>query len=103
LKLRVKQPLEDTQLAFYAALLPYELGASVQAGYLGLDSSKGIELIEHKNVARTAQVLLLNLANDVERLRNGAAMPALGEGQTCEYCEMRGLCRRDHWAAGEFE
>jgi ATP-dependent helicase/nuclease subunit B len=26
-------------------------------------------------------------------------MPALGEGSVCETCEMRGLCRRDHWGA----
>ena len=24
-------------------------------------------------------------------------LPALGEGRGCDYCEARGLCRRDHW------
>ena len=34
--------------------------------------------------------------------RSGCApappLPALGEGSACDYCEARGLCRRDHWA-----
>jgi hypothetical protein len=24
-------------------------------------------------------------------------LPALGAPSVCEYCEMRGLCRRDYW------
>jgi ATP-dependent helicase/nuclease subunit B len=24
-------------------------------------------------------------------------MPALGEGSVCDFCEVRGLCRKDHW------
>ena len=24
-------------------------------------------------------------------------MAALGEGKVCDTCEMRGLCRKDHW------
>ena len=31
-------------------------------------------------------------------MRDGAALPALGEGPVCDFCEARGLCRRDHWA-----
>ncbi len=34
---------------------------------------------------------------DLERIRAGTGMAALGEGRVCEYCEMRGLCRRDDW------
>ena len=29
------------------------------------------------------------------RIAEGAPMPAMGEGKACEYCEARGLCRRD--------
>jgi ATP-dependent helicase/nuclease subunit B len=97
LKRRVKQPLEDTQLAFYAALLPNDLQSSLRAAYVALDSSKGIEFIEHKEVTRSAGILEWEIASEYARLRGGAGMPALGEGEICERCEARGLCRRDHW------
>ena len=97
LKERVRDPLEDTQLAFYAALLgaPATLGAA----YLALDDAQAPLLIEHPAVHESAAVLLDGLAGEWRRLQQGAALPALGEGRVCETCEARGLCRRDHWAA----
>ncbi len=100
LKRRVKEPLEDTQLAFYAAILPDTLKPPLRAAYLALDQTRGIELIEHKDVMHSARMLVSGLASEFARLRDGAGLPALGEGDTCDRCEMRGLCRRDHWAQG---
>lgn len=100
LKERVRQPLEDTQLAFYAALLSAEAGGSLQASYLLLDSSEGIVEIEHPDVRSSAVVLVRELGAELARLRAGSPLPALGEGATCEHCEARGLCRRDHWPDG---
>ena len=40
------------------------------------------------------------LGGEFARLRAGAPLPALGEEPTCEHCEARGLCRRDHWPDG---
>jgi ATP-dependent helicase/nuclease subunit B len=37
----------------------------------------------------------------MKRLREGAGLRALGEGSACEYCQARGLCRRDHWASDD--
>lgn len=99
LKRRVSDPLEDTQLAFYAALLQARSNRVPQAGYLALDG-KRIEWVEHRNVARSAAVLVTALGAEFVRLRQGAALPALGEGETCDRCEMRGLCRRDDWTTG---
>ncbi|RQP22068.1 PD-(D/E)XK nuclease family protein [Piscinibacter terrae] len=95
----VKTPLEDTQLAFYAALMAQqsEAGGAVSAIYLPLDDSDGIKPIEHPQVEITAQVLVQEIGAELERLRRGARMPALGEGMACEFCEARGLCRKDHW------
>jgi ATP-dependent helicase/nuclease subunit B len=95
----VKTPLEDTQLAFYAALMAQqsEAGGVVGAMYLPLDDSDGIKPIEHPEVAVTAQVLVQEIGAELDRLRQGAKMPALGEGMACEFCEARGLCRKDHW------
>jgi ATP-dependent helicase/nuclease subunit B len=36
------------------------------------------------------------LAALVEALRDGAALPANGIDAVCDWCEMRGLCRRDY-------
>ena len=98
LKRRVGQPLEDTQLPFYAALV---MGASpaaeVAAIYLTLDDTNSPVEVPHPDVMATAATLLAGLADDFAALRAGAAMPALGDGEVCNYCEMRGLCRRDHW------
>jgi ATP-dependent helicase/nuclease subunit B len=100
LRQRVRDPLEDTQLAFYAAL---ELQgghapAALEAVYLALDDSSGIVTVPHDGVADSAQVLIEGLADELRRLRAGAPLPALGEGAVCGHCEARGLCRRDDWA-----
>ncbi|WP_341889182.1 PD-(D/E)XK nuclease family protein [Variovorax sp. YR752] len=100
LKERVRQPFEDTQLAFYAALLAPEADAPLQASYVLLDSGDGIGELEHPNVKDSAVVLVRELGAEMARLRAGAPLPALGEGSTCDYCEARGLCRRDHWPDG---
>lgn len=94
---KVKQPLEDTQLAFYVALMQAEATGPLQATYLAL--GRKIEAIAHPDVEGSARALVQGLARDLDHIRAGAGLPALGEGQVCDYCEARGLCRRDHWAA----
>lgn len=101
LKKQVRDRLEDTQLAVYAALVGPTADAPLQAMYLALDSRKGIEQVEHPDVQKTAAELLRGLSNDLAQLRGGAGMPALGEGLVCERCDARGLCRRDHWPEEE--
>lgn len=100
LREKVREPLEDTQLAFYAAqmLSSADAPAALSAMYLALDDRKGIEELVHADVANTARVLLDGLAQDWCRLQQGAPMRALGEGLVCDTCEARGLCRRDHWS-----
>lgn len=100
LKERVREPFEDTQLAFYAALLAPEAEGPLQASYVLLDSGEGIGEIAHPDVQASARVLVRELGAEMARLRAGAPLPALGEGATCDHCEARGLCRRDHWPDG---
>lgn len=110
LKRKVAMPLEDTQLAFYAALSEparaddtagsRQDAQEVAAAYLHLDA-QAVKQFEHADVVHSAQVLLDGLMRDWERLHAGAPMPALGEGSACAYCQARGLCRKDHWAAQE--
>ena len=96
LKEKVRQPFEDTQLAFYAALLAPHADAPLQAMYLALDGRE-LKEIAHRDVERSAAALRTGLVAELKRVRDGAGLIALGEGVTCEYCEARGLCRRDHW------
>ncbi|MBN9203252.1 PD-(D/E)XK nuclease family protein [Methylibium petroleiphilum] len=100
LRERLRQPLEDTQLPFYAALLDASRGippGGVQAAYLSLDGRDDVKLLAHPDVADSAAILLEGIVADFTRLQAGAPMPALGEGSACEHCSARGLCRRDHW------
>ncbi|MDO9313234.1 MAG: PD-(D/E)XK nuclease family protein [Burkholderiaceae bacterium] len=100
---KIKQRQEDTQLPFYAALA-IEQGRRVgeigplDAIYLSLDDSQKIVEVRHPDVEQSAEALVDGLGRDLARLRGGAVLPALGEGAACEYCEARGLCRRDQWA-----
>lgn len=111
LRLRAQSGSEDTQLAFYAALgaeahgprggqAGVPSGDQVRAGYVHLDP-KAVKMLEHPNVADSAETLLQGLATDWQRLREGSPLPALGDGPVCGHCHARGLCRRDHWTPEE--
>jgi ATP-dependent helicase/nuclease subunit B len=99
LKETLREPLEDTQLAFYAALIGDDL--PVSASYLAVDRTRGLMPVVHPRVADDARTLVAGIADEMERLRNGAGLRALGEGSACDYCRARGLCRRDHWASDD--
>lgn len=100
LKQAVREPLEDTQLAVYAALVGDGAPRELQAMYLALDDRLAPVEIVHADVAATARVFVDGLAADLRDLHDGRGLAALGEGAVCEHCEMRGLCRRDHWDGG---
>jgi ATP-dependent helicase/nuclease subunit B len=96
---RIKAPDEDVQLAFYAALLGPETGHEPEAAYLTLDDPRAPELLAHRDAGAAAGRLITGLADELARVRAGAPLPALGDGEACTFCEVRGLCRRDHWEA----
>ncbi|MBW8845834.1 MAG: PD-(D/E)XK nuclease family protein [Burkholderiales bacterium] len=97
LKDKLANPLEDTQLATYALLMGAEPG--LRAAYVVLDDGKGIALLPHEQVGDTALALRDGLQADLTALRAGASLTALGEGRLCDFCEARGLCRKDDWSA----
>lgn len=98
LQARVKVPTEDTQLAFYAAMLilQEQQMPGLAAGYLSLEDRQ-VTLVEHPDVERSARALIAGLVDDMQRMAHGHPMLALGDAQACDYCRCRGLCRRDHW------
>jgi len=91
---RVKDPLEDTQMAFYAALHGQD---GDQAAYLSFSEREACLLIEQPHLEMARAALEAGLTQDMERIAQGAALQALGEAQSCEFCKVRGLCRKDFW------
>lgn len=92
---RIRNPGEDTQLAFYAALLEED---TLRAAYVNVGERGKTETLEQKAVVEARDLLVNGILHDLDRVAGGAQMPALGEGMACGYCAARGLCRRDFWS-----
>lgn len=92
---RVKQPGEDTQLAFYAALLHDD---TLRAAYVNVGERGRTETLEQEAVVEARDLLVQGILDDIRRIGEGEPLPALGEGKVCEFCSARGLCRRDFWS-----
>ena len=100
---RIKRPQEDTQLAFYAALLADD---ELSAMYLNIAESDGTRAFVQPDILDWRDRLVTAILDEMARVAQGAALPALGAGSACDYCAARGLCRKDYWtlpghAAGE--
>lgn len=93
-KARVAAGNEDTQLPFYALLSG---AASPRAAYLNLAEREAPSLHELADLPVLADQLLAGMQSDMARIADGAPLPALGEGSTCDWCDARGLCRKDFW------
>ena len=91
---RVGQAAEDTQLAFYAALLEED---TLRAAYVNVGERGKTELLEQPDVVQARDLLVEGILDDLQRIGGGAEMPALGEGKVCSFCAVRGVCRRDFW------
>ncbi|HEX5738310.1 MAG TPA: hypothetical protein VFY22_07350, partial [Hydrogenophaga sp.] len=53
--------------------------------------------VEQDDVLMAREQLRQGRVDDMSRVAGGQAMPALGEGQACNFCAARGLCRKDFW------
>ena len=93
---RMKTPLEDTQLAFYALLLDDE---RLRAAYLNISERGKVVEVPHEQVQLASHLLKAGVQSELRRITQGAPLPALGEGRACEFCGARGLCRKDGWNA----
>jgi ATP-dependent helicase/nuclease subunit B len=92
---RLKQPQEDTQLAFYAGLLEDD---TLAAAYVNLGEKEATRSYAQPDIVSLRDELLDSILSDMARIAEGAPLPALGEGKACEYCAARGLCRKDFWS-----
>jgi ATP-dependent helicase/nuclease subunit B len=102
---RARDPLEEVQIAFYAALwarhttLDDAALERIEGGYLAINDAAS-EKASYSPVAeladRTRQVIA-GLRDDDEALRAGSALKPIGAARTCQHCEARGICRKDFW------
>ncbi|MDB5744082.1 MAG: helicase/exodeoxyribonuclease subunit [Polaromonas sp.] len=91
---RIKQGLEDAQLAFYAALMPDD---TLTAAYVNLGEKEPTRTYEQTDIVALRDALIDGILADMARIAQGVTLQALGEGKVCTYCAARGLCRKDFW------
>ena len=91
---RIRSPMEDTQIAFYAALLPDD---TLRAAYVNVGERDGTCDFEQEDLVAARDALIDGILIDMSRIAQGSPLPALGEGVACDYCAARGLCRKDFW------
>ncbi len=98
-KKRIKNAGEDTQLAFYAALMHEDRDSPVRAAYVNLveraNGSQTTQTIELLDVEQRREALLDGIWQDLSKMAAGHGLTALGEGEACTFCKVRGLCRKD--------
>jgi ATP-dependent helicase/nuclease subunit B len=90
---RLKNPMEDTQLAFYASLVGDE---TLEAAYVNVNEKESKTYVQ-KDIDHSRSALIEGILDDMQGISAGKPLPALGEGSACEYCAARGLCRKDFW------
>jgi len=91
---RIKDGQEDTQLAFYAALMDDD---TLAAAYVNLGEKEATRTYAQPGIVGLRDALIESILTDMDRIAHGTPLPALGEGKACEYCAARGLCRKDFW------
>lgn len=92
---RIKNGLEDSQLAFYAALVADD---TLGAAYVNLGEKEPTRSYDQPDIVALRDALIDGILSDMARIAEGAPLPALGEGKACDYCAARGLCRKDFWS-----
>ena len=87
-------PGEDVQLPVYALLWGGDVAAAL---FLSIDREgvRPVQLSADVNaLAGAARARLVEL---YDAIADGAALPAQGSEDVCQYCEFQGLCRRKYW------
>jgi ATP-dependent helicase/nuclease subunit B len=87
-------PGEDVQLAVYALLWD---NAVTEAMFLSVDRREVEAVAPDQEIRVLARGAGERLAAMFDALAAGAKLPAQGTEAACEYCDARGLCRKDYW------
>ena len=92
LRNKLQEAGEDVQLACYAHV--YEAD---EAAFISIEKDKVAAVAPPQDMAELAQDNIARLLEVFGQIRSGAALPAHGVDEACQYCEMRGLCRKSEW------
>ena len=103
LKKTLKEPGEDVQLPFYGLLLARRADS---AAYVSFDRARvgdtGVSaVVPPQPFGELVESVATRLQADLQRIADGAPLPAIGVQAVCKHCEARGLCRRDYWQHGD--
>lgn len=98
LQAKLKSAGEDVQLPVYAALAEaahpdYQVA---EAAYLSIERN-GVKQVPYPEPHNIGEAHVIRLHAMFEALHNRAPLPAQGVEKVCQFCEARGLCRRDYW------
>lgn len=86
---------EDHQLPFYGLLSDTPLSAAL---YIPLEASKDkIKEVEAPQFDTWQQTLSEQIVHNMQAIAQGAPLPATGPEPVCQYCDVRGLCRKGAW------
>ncbi|MQR01877.1 PD-(D/E)XK nuclease family protein [Glaciimonas soli] len=86
---------EDHQLAFYGLLSDVPV---VSAHYVALETTKDkCADVEAPDYAHAQLALAQKIKQNMQDIANGAPLPANGATSVCQYCDVRGLCRKGAW------
>ena len=102
LKQALRDAGEDIQLPFYGLLLPQPPASALYVSFdRARDDKAGVRAVTPPQpFDELVQQVAARLRRDLRRVADGAPLPAIGVESVCQLCEMRGLCRRDHWTDG---
>jgi len=95
LRNKLKEPGEDVQLACYA----YAHEAA-DAAFVSIDNGKVKSIAPKEDASLLAQLNVERLERVMGAIRGGAGLPANGIDAVCTHCEVRGVCRKGEWVAG---
>ena len=92
LRNKLREPGEDVQLACYA----YAHEAA-DAAFVSIENGTVKLVAPAQDVPQLAQLNAERLVRVMTRIRSSAGLPANGIDAACEYCEVRGVCRKGEW------
>ena len=102
IKKKQKNIEDDPQLVIYAKAIN---GDSIVDGALSAKASwvsvKDKDVGFHQDVDDLAirmEHLPAQMIADIERVWSGAPLPASGPDSVCQYCQVRGICRKGMWS-----
>lgn len=86
---------EDHQLGFYGILADVPFDAAHYVALEPLREKTGD--VQPADYLKAQQVLAEQIVGCMQSIAAGAALPANGIEVICQYCDMRGLCRKGAW------